>query len=175
MADRRPVKSKSKSISIAERRSKAMQLRKTGATLEAVASVIAAEFNNPKYSKVHAFQDIDASLRELNETCSHNAEEYRRQQLERLEDWLFRLQPEITKGSAKAIATAIQISDRQCKLLGLDAPIQLMVQQQAESAIDEELRSFLTSIQGLLSPEAYREVMDAVVVIGERSANAGEN
>lgn len=168
-------RTKTKSITIAERRSKAMQLRKTGATLEAVAAVIAKEFGNPKYGRVHAFKDIDDSLRELNETCSHSAEEYRRQQLERLEEWLFRLQPAIKEGNAKAIATAIQISDRQCKLLGLDAPIQLMVQQQAESQIDEELRSFLTSIQGLLSADAYREVMDAVVVIGERSASAGDN
>lgn len=164
-----------KAITIAERRSKAMQLRKTGATLEAVAAVISKEFDNPKYDRARAFADIDESLRELNETCSHSAEEYRRQQLERLEEWLFRLQPEIEKGSAKAIATAIQISDRQCKLLGLDAPIQLMVQQQAESQIDEELRSFLTSIQSLLSANAYREVMNAMVTIGERSASAAEN
>jgi hypothetical protein len=50
-----------------------------------------------------------------------------------------------------------------------------MVQQQAESAIDEELRSFLTSVQGLLSRDAYNELMDAMVVIGERSANAAGN
>lgn len=168
-------KTRKKAITIAERRAKAMQLRKTGATLEAVAAVIAKDFGNPKYDRNQAFKDIDASLRELNESCSHNAEEYRRQELERLEDYLFRLQPAIKEGKEKAIATAVQISDRRCKLLGLDAPIQMMVQQQAESQIDAELRSFLTSIQGLLSPEAYREVMDAVVVIGERSANAEVN
>jgi hypothetical protein len=167
--------SKSNKFTIAERRSKALQLRKTGATLEAVAAVIAKDFDNPKYGRAHAFKDIDDSLRDLNETCSHSAEEYRRQQLERLEDWLFRLQPKIQQGDPKAIATAIQVSDRQCKLLGLDAPVQLMVQQQAESQIDEELRSFLTSVQGLLSRDAYRELMDAVVMIGERSATAGNN
>lgn len=165
----------SKAVVIAERRSKALQIRKTGATLEAVAAVIAKEFGNPKYDRKQAFQDIDESLRELNETCSHSAEEYRRQELERLEEWLNRLETAIERGDEKAIGRAIQISDRRCKLLGLDAPIQLMVQEQAESQIDEELRSFLTSIQSLLSADAYREVMDAVVVIGERSASAGEN
>jgi PAS domain-containing protein len=165
----------SKAVVIAERRSKALQIRKTGATLEAVAAVIAEEFGNPKYDRKQAFQDIDESLRELNETCSHSAEEYRRQELERLEEWLNRLETAIERGDEKAIGRAIQISDRRCKLLGLDAPIQLMVQEQAESQIDEELRSFLTSIQSLLSADAYREVMDAVVVIGERSASAGEN
>jgi hypothetical protein len=170
-----PKRTKSKSITIAERRSKALQLRKTGATLEAVAAAISLEFKNPKYDRSRAFEDIDKSLKELNETCSHDAEEYRRQQLERLDHWLSKLEAKIEQGDPKAIATAIQISDRQCKLLGLDAPIQLMVQQQAESQIDEELRSFLESIQGLLSRDAYREVMDAVVVIGERSANAEVN
>jgi hypothetical protein len=166
---------KPKAISIAERRSKALQLRKTGATLEAVAAVIAKEFDNPKYTRSHAFKDIDESLKELNEACSHDAEEYRRQELERLEDWLLKLQSKIQQGDTRSIDVAIKISDRRCKLLGLDAPIQLMVQQQAESAIDEELRSFLTSVQGLLSRDAYNELMDAMVVIGERSANAAGN
>lgn len=167
--------SKKKSIDITQRRSRVMQLRRAGGTLERIAIVVSKEFGLPKYDRRRAFQDIDFVLKELNEQCSHTTEEYRRQELERLEDYLFRLQPAIDKGDVKAIGTAIQIIDRQCKLLGLDAPIQLMVQQQAESQIEAELRSFLTSIQSLLSADAYREVMDAVVVIGERSANAEIN
>jgi hypothetical protein len=164
-----------KNIDIQTRRSRALHLRQTGASLEAVATVIAEEFKIASYDRRRAFEDIDECLKKLNEECSHTTEQYRRQQLERLDEYLFRLQPAINAGDVKAIGTAIQIIDRKCKLLGLDAPIQLMVQQQAEREIEAELRSFLTSVQGLLSRDAYRELMDAVVVIGERSANAEEN
>jgi hypothetical protein len=45
-------KTRKKAITIAERRAKAMQLRKTGATLEAVAAVIAKDFGNPKETEI---------------------------------------------------------------------------------------------------------------------------
>lgn len=167
--------SRKKNIDMQARRSRAMKLRQTGATLEAVATVIAQEFKIPNYNRSRAFEDIDECLKTLNAECSHTTEEYRREQLERLDDWLSRLQPAIERGDVKAIGAAIQIIDRKCKLLGLDAPIQLMVQQQAEFQIEAELRSFLTSVQGLLSRDAYQELMDAVVVIGARSANTEIN
>lgn len=167
--------SRKKNIDIQTRRSRAMKLRQTGATLEAVATVISQEFKIANYNRSRAFEDIDECLKTLNAECSHATEEYRREQLERLDDWLSRLQPAIERGDTKAIGAAIQIIDRKCKLLGLDAPMQLMVRQQAESQIEAELRSFLASIQELLSPEAFREVMDAVVVIGERSTNGELN
>jgi hypothetical protein len=161
--------SKKSKINVQSRRSRVMHLRKTGATLETIAALIRIEFELPNYDRRRCFEDIDAVLLELNAECSHDTEEYRRQQLERLDDWLFRLQPKIQQGDPKAIATAVKISDHQCKLLGLDAPIQLMVQKEAEAQIEEELRSFLAMVQGLLSREAYQELMDAVMTIGERS------
>lgn len=167
--------SKKKSIDITKRRSRAMQLRRAGGTLEAIAIVVSQEFNLTNYDRRRCFDDINWALKELNAECSHTTEVYRRQQLEQLDEYLFRLQPAIATGDTKAINSAIQIIDRKSKLLGLEFPMQLVVQEQTERAVDAELRSFLTSIQGLLSADAYRELMDAIVTIGERSANAEVN
>jgi hypothetical protein len=164
-------KTKARSINIADRRSRAIALRKTGATLEAVAAVIAQEFNQPKYDKSFAFKDIDVALKDLNERCSHDTEEYRRQELEILDDCQFRLQAKVKVGDVQAIAQVVKISERRAKLLGLEAPIQLQVEQ----IVDQELRAFIDGLQPLLPRETYNQVLEAVQLIGDRSAMAGNN
>jgi hypothetical protein len=161
--------SKKSKINLQSRRSRVMHLRKTGATLETIAALISTEFELPNYDRRRCFDDVDAVLSELNETCSHSAEEYRRQQLEDLDSLRFKLEPAIQKGDIKAINSAVGIIDRKCKLLGLDAPVQLMVKQQAEAEIETELRSFLAQVEAIVSPETFSNLMDAVVFIGERS------
>ena len=161
------AKSSKKAIDLNRRRARAMELRGQGMTLEAIATIISTEFELPNYDRRRAFEDVDHGLAELNREYQHCTEELRRQELERLEDWLLKLQPKIELGDVRAIDVAVKISDRRCKLLGLDAPIQLMVQQQAESVIDEELRSFLTQVQAIVSPSAFDELLQAVQAIGE--------
>jgi hypothetical protein len=165
------VKSSSKNLQIGKRRSQAVKLRSTGATLEMVAAAIAKEFDLPKYGKVQAFRDIDFGLKELNTECRHNAEEYRRQALERLEEMLFRLQPKIKIGETKSIDAAVRIIDRQSKLLGLDAPIQIQV----EELVDQELHLLVQGLQNLLPQDTYLQVLGAIEKIGDRAAAAGNN
>lgn len=164
-------KTKARSIDIKQRRSKAVALRKTGATLEAVAAVIAKEFDQPKYDRTLAFRDIDAALKELNEKCTHDTEEYRRQEVEILDDCQFRLQAKVKVGDVQAIAQVVKISERRSKLLGLEAPIQLQVEQ----IVDQELRAFIDGLQPLLPRETYNQVLEAVQLIGDRAAMAGNN
>jgi hypothetical protein len=165
------AKQTAKKIVIIQRRQKALNLRKTGATLEAIAGAIAKEFNLPSYNRSRCFEDIDTSLKDLNDQYTHDTEAMRRQELERLDDYLFRLASKIQSGDVKAIAQAVKISERRCKMLGLDAPIQVQV----EDLVNQELTAFIDSLEPLLSKEVYSSVLNAITQIGDRAAVAGSN
>lgn len=160
-----------KQVSIAQRRHKALNLRKTGATMEAIAAVISKEFNLPNYNRSRCFEDIDKSLQELNEQCTHSAEELRRQEFERLDNYLFRLEAKIKAGDVQAIAQAVKISERRCKMQGLDAPIQVQV----EELVNAELTAFLDSLEPLLPKDTYNAVLTAIAQIGDRAAASNQN
>ena len=168
---RRTAQTHPKKVALAERRQKALNLRKTGATMEAIAAVLSKEFGLPKYDRKQVFQDIDAGLGLLTEQCTHDAEELRQLELERLDTYLLRLQPKITLGDVRAIAQAVNISERRCKMLGLDAPIQIQV----EDIVNAELTAFIDGLEPLLPREVYIQVLDAVALIGAKAEVAGNN
>lgn len=167
MVKRVPVQSAPRKISIAERRAAALRLRKKGATLEAVAAEIAQEFGLPKYDKSSAFRDIDIGLQELNQQCIHAAAELRQLEAERLDSYLKSLALRIERGDVNAVGTAVKISESRRKLLGLDAPVQLQV----EELVHGELDALLTSLESLLPREIYEQVLAAIAQIGERATN----
>jgi len=164
-------RSSTQKINLAERRQRAVNLRKQGATYRAIAKRLAIEFEAESYSESQAFKDVDACLRELNKKQTHDTEEYRRLELERLDEWQARLLPAIQDGDIAAIKVAVQLSDRRCKLLGLDAPLQVKV----EELVESELQGFIESLRPVLSPETFREVLHALAAVGDRSAVAGRN
>lgn len=158
---------------IKERRDRVVSMRKTGANLGLIAQAIANDpkFQSPKYCESQVHRDIKASLNELNEQCLMTTEEYRRLELERLDDLQFKLQSKLKIGDVGAVNAALKIGERRAKLLGLDAPFLVKV----EETVDSELRSMMAQLQMYLPTSVYSQVLDALRLIDQRSVVAGDN
>ncbi len=165
-----PARTSAQKITIAQRRAKAMAMRKTGATMEAIAAALSQKMDLKNYNRSRVFEDIDASLKELNQSCTHDTAEYRRQEEERLDDYLFRLAEKIKIGDVNAIDKAIKISESRRKLLGLDAPIQVQV----EDIVSAELQALIDGLETLLPGETYSQVLNAISLIGQRAETGGD-
>ena len=99
-----------------ERRYKALELRKSGASFRAIGSQL-------NISHVQAREDIHRALRDLADKQMELAAEYRQLELERLDRLMLAVWGNATKGDVGSINAALKISDRRAKLLGLDAPV----------------------------------------------------
>jgi carboxylesterase type B len=160
-----------KKAQLAERRNRALELRKAGASYRAIAVKVAAEFDAPKYSEALAHGDVSSVLQDLNERTSHTAEEYRTLELERLDTAMLAIANDVRKGKLNAIDRWIRISESRRKLLGLDAPIELRV----EERIEAELHQFLDQLESVLPPEIFTTVLRAVATLEARAESASAN
>lgn len=164
-------KSSSQQLIIDERRGKVVNLRKSGATLAAIAKVISQEFDAPKYDAKSAHRDVMESLKLINQSYRMSADEYRQLELERLDEYLFRLQVKLRMGDHQATALALKIGERRAKLMGLEAPIQIQV----DEAVNTELTLAIDLLQAKMSPSAYSELLAGLREIGKSAAMAGSN
>lgn len=115
----------------AERRAKAVEMRKLGFTYQKIGDELGV-------SLAGAHKTVMTALKQLNEQTAEGAEEIRRLELERLDEWLVRVAKEIQNGRAlPAIDRGIRIMDRRAKLLGLDAPTKLEVRDLYEVMFQE--------------------------------------
>ncbi|HEY9909220.1 MAG TPA: hypothetical protein V6D18_16625 [Thermosynechococcaceae cyanobacterium] len=161
-------KTTAKRLQIEKRRYKAIHLRKSGATYRVIAAKLAGEYGT-KYSWQAAYQDIETVLRQIREETRLGAEELVRLELERYDSYLLALAPKLQQGDTSAISEAIKISDRRSKLLGLDAPIQVKIQQGIESGLELELEQFLDSLRMALDRDVFVQVLTAVGTLQTRS------
>jgi hypothetical protein len=164
-------KSSAQQLIIDERRTKVVQLRKSGATLAAIAKVISSEFDAPKYCEKSAHRDVMESLKLINQSYRMSTEEYRQLELERLDDYLFRLQVKLRMGDVPATLAALKIGERRAKLMGLEAPIQIQI----DEGIKSELTIAIDLLEAKMSPDSYRELLSGLREIGESAAMAGSN
>lgn len=97
-----------------EQVSKALELRKAGASYQGIADALCLK------SKSRAHTLVMEGLDELNATCKETAEQLRAQMLERLDS----IQLALWKGRAnpRTADTLLRIEERRAKLHGLDAP-----------------------------------------------------
>ena len=103
-------------MTAAERKQRAVELRKLGFTYQKIADQLGVSVSA-------AHKMVMTALKELNEKTVEGAEELRRLELERLDEWLLRIAQEIKNGNVLgAIDRGVRIMDRRAKLLGLDAP-----------------------------------------------------
>ena len=162
-----------KQVSILARQQTALNLRKSGLSYAAIASKLSAEYGE-KYSKQLAHQDVDKCLKEIATVLVHDAEELRALELERLNTLQLKLHAQVERGDVGAVKAALAIIDRRCKLLGLDAPIQVKI----EEGVETELRSFLDSLAAVMPREDFKKVLDAYETIQNlqsRAVSAAEN
>jgi hypothetical protein len=99
---------------------KALELRKSGASFE----VIAAELGYQDKSGARK-----AVLRALETTLQEPAQELRTLECERLDQLLFAVWSDALEGDVRAVDRVLRIMDQRAKLLGLNAPTRVDVDQ----------------------------------------------
>lgn len=107
----------------AERRARALDLKKAGLTYRQIASQGREKGWAPKaYGEAQAYRDVKRELDHLAEECHEAAEQVRQLELTRLDRLQVALEGRIRDGDPQAINTAIRLSESRRRLLGLDAP-----------------------------------------------------
>lgn len=147
-----------KKLKTVDRQSRAVELRKNGLTFRAIGEAIAEEYNLPNYNQSRAFEDVDKAMKYSLKEMALSCAEQRELENQRYDDLLLGLWPRVQQGEVKAIAEATKIIQGRCKMLGLDAPIEIKVGQ----AVADHLESFLESIRPHLPSEIYTQVLDAI-------------
>jgi hypothetical protein len=108
--------SRAKRAEVADRRSKAVALRLSGASFETIAALLGYT------TRGAACQDITRALEASLAEQSRSADVLREAELLRLDLLQVGAWAAAADGDPKAIEVVLKIVDRRCKLLGLDAP-----------------------------------------------------
>ena len=109
-----PVGKGSREIA-AERRIKALELRKTGLSYRAIGDALGV-------SHGQAYNDVMRALRQLAKKQDGIAEELRILEDQRLDDMLAPMMTQAKRGNQGAVDRVLRIMDRRARLWGLDAP-----------------------------------------------------
>lgn len=150
-------------IESAERRGRALELRKAGATFEQIA-------NQLGYADRHSARE--AVVRALKDITRDGAEEVLDLELQRLDAMLVGLWAAARRGEPRSVETVLKVMERRSKYLGLDdyesrmahvAEEQIRItEQQAETVI-----ALLQAVLGQLGLTQEQEERAPQVIIGE--------
>jgi hypothetical protein len=99
----------------AARRAEAFRLRSAGKSYRAIAAELGCSTRTAYTAVVRELEKVRA---ELAESAGH----YLQLEMARLDSLLNAVWPEATAGNLKAVNAAVKVIERQCRLLGLDAP-----------------------------------------------------
>lgn len=72
-------------------------------------------------------------------------DEVRKQEVDRMQRYLLVLDARIDEGDEKAVTIAIKVSERLCKMLGIDAPQQISVEKTEVTQLDLSIRDLIAS------------------------------
>jgi len=150
-------------IEAAERRGKALELRKAGATFEQIATQL-------KYADRHTARDaVMAALKELTHDGAQDVLEL---ELSRLDAMLVGLWGAARRGDPEAVRTVLRVMERRAKYLGLDdyesrmaavAEEQIRITEQQAETVVVLLQAVLEQLG--LTPEQERRAPE--VIVGE--------
>ena len=105
----------------AEKQVRAYELKLQGHSLRAIAKIMTAEGVPVSHQTVSNLID-----RECAERVLPLADAVRKQEIDRFDQWLVRLNERIDQGGSdlsRAIEVAVKVSERRAKLLGADSPV----------------------------------------------------
>lgn len=165
------VKTSQKALKIAERRLMALTLRKSGASFQLIAENVSRVMGIENYNKSRAYKDVAAILGELKETTRVEAASFQQLELECLEMAMLAVSPQVRAGHLGAIGQWVRLLESRRKLLGLDAPVQIQVQQLMEA----ERNEFFDELEAILPAEIYDQVLEAIALDADRSTAAPNN
>lgn len=113
-------RTQSSRVIAAERRRKAMQLRRAGATYEMIAEAL-------EVSVSRARQYVREGLKAIEVEVAETAHEVKQMELERLDNMLRIIEPKVgaaaAEGDWRPMQMQLRIQERRAKLLGLDAAV----------------------------------------------------
>lgn len=105
-------------IDATERQGQALDLRKSGASYQAIAKALGFR------GRQGAAMAVQAALRK---TIQEPADDLRKLDLERLDVMLLHLWPKVLRGDIRSIDASLRVLARRSLLLGLDAPLRVDV------------------------------------------------
>lgn len=159
-----------RNVADAERRAKAISLRKAGATFEQIAQQVG-------YSdKSAAYNAVQVALQHLER---EPAEELLTLELARLDDMQLALASRVRGGDEKAIMAALAVMDRRARYLGLndfETRMAAAAEQQA-AMIGRDvtwLYQILSTVVQRLNLSDEQQALAPVIIAGELEALAGE-
>lgn len=131
---------------VAERKQQAFDLRKAGASYRAIAQSLGVTHTTAR-------RYVEGILADLAKQTRGTAEQYRTMQLERLQDMVLALMPQVRRGDVQAARALLGVMEREAKLLGIDAPTRIDIYGRLRAAAIAE---------GLDPDEAVREAEEIV-------------
>lgn len=145
-------------LTAAEKKARAFELRKAGATYAVIAEKVG--YND----KSAARKAVEG---ELNRVIGEPAKEALQLELERLDTMNRAIWPKVLKGDLKAIETGLKISERRSKYQGLD-------DYERRMAEVEERRIALEEAQALMVAQALANVLNSLNLSPEQREKAPE-
>ena len=153
-------------VIMAKRRHEVIRLRKRGYSMQRIGETLGC-------STQTVSNDLKFLLQELVQLTAAETDEYRQLELERLDKMLEICMNQIEEGgngALWAIDRALQISERRAKLLGLDKPLQHILQGDKEAKIqvqhsyglDEKLLAHMKRLAELEAPPVETEENETI-------------
>lgn len=168
-AQRRPGVRRGQLETIAERRVRAFELRKRGATYRQIAQELHVDVHT-----IHG--DVQAELASLRETATAEATQLRALELERLDAMTSGLWPHIKTGNAPAVTAGVRVSERRSRLLGLDAPVATKSEFTGSLGIhSEKLAAERALLRELTLPQLEELAAQSQALMDKAMAMAREN
>ena len=126
-----------------------MELRKTGATIRSIALAVGV-------SERQVRNDIERELLQEAERAERATRQYRSLQNSRIEALTFSLWRQAVGGDVAAVGQIVRLMERQARLLGLDGPVLVELDQQiTEVAIREGIdpQEAIATVQRILAED----------------------
>lgn len=146
------------------RRSKIAELRIEGMTYEAITNELIDSFgadNLPSnYDAGNCYDDMQAYLNSVKIKSTETINEIVTVETLRLDVYLQRLKDNINAGDVRSIETALKISERRSKLLGLDSAIKIDWKIEIGMAVSKGLIT-LNDVRKELSEDMYFEFLES--------------
>jgi transcriptional regulator len=130
----------------AERKVKALELRKAGVSYRAIG-------DNLGVSKQAAHAMVKGVLEELGSELAETGKQVLHLELARLDEMTFKIWPDVRRGDHEAIKIALRICERRSRLLGLE--------EVAQNTLNVDLSEFTITINDTIA-ERGREIGPAV-------------
>lgn len=157
-----------KNLDANEKQKKALALRRDGATYEQIAEALG--YRSPSGAHKAIMLALKANIREP-------AEQLRQIELQRLDKAQLAIAALVQKGDLKAIDRWIKLTATRAALLGLNAPIELKVNELVQARVGEEISVLFETIASDpdIPFEAKQKILMAAAKTQERSAAAINN